>query len=66
MATTYRTISEISYNNLAADANPLVETGRGFLNATRSGYGEGLPPYEGWICRRTDQATGNPNMVFRR
>ena len=31
----------------------------------RQGYDPAMPPFEGWICRRTDSASGNPNMVFR-
>jgi len=62
--TTYRTRAQISYNNKVGEANPAVETDQAFLNAARQGYDPDLPPYEGWICRRTDAATGNPNMVF--
>ena len=34
--------------------NPAVETSQSFLGTTM----------EGWICRRTDQGTGNPHMYF--
>ncbi|MGQ9518262.1 MAG: hypothetical protein ACUVT1_13425, partial [Anaerolineae bacterium] len=34
--------------------NPNVEAGQTFLGTTK----------EGWICRRTDQASGNPFMYF--
>ena len=62
---TYRSQAQISYNNKPVDANERVETDLAFLNVGRQGYDPDMPPYEGWICRRTDHATGNPNMVFR-
>jgi len=66
VVTTYRSRAQLPREGLNETyANLDIEVGQAFLNAGRSGYDAGMPPYEGWICRRTDQGSGNPNMVFK-
>jgi hypothetical protein len=65
-ATTYRSTADLPREGLDATyANADIETGVTELSYGRSGYDAGMPPWEGWICRRTDSGSGNPNMVFK-